>query len=434
MNEIVLILLLILINGLFSAAEIGVVTLRRSRLRQLIEEKNSNALIIEKFKENPDRFLATIQVGITLIGSLASAIAGAYAVTNIKPLLEAVPNKFISASAEALSITLIVIIVTYISVVLGELVPKSIALSNPEWVSLKTSRFIDFFSKITFILVKILTRTTNWLLRPFGLRAFSERGFISQEELKLLIEEGEEKGIFEPEERQLIHSAFGFSDIMVKEIMIPAPKMITISVYMSVEEIKQIIMEEQFSRYPVIGKDLNDVRGVLFVKDFYNLLIKRPDDKLEIKRIIKPPLFVPETMKINILLNEMQKKRVHMALVVDEYGVVTGLVTLEDILEELVGEIRDEYDIETPIVNLPDGSMIIDAGISVRDLKEDYGIDIEESEEYETLGGFILTSLQRIPIVGDTVSINDKVFRVIEMVGQRISKIKYENKPISDTE
>ncbi len=433
MNEIFLILFLILFNGIFSAAEIGVVTLRRSRLRQLIEEKNPNALIVEKFKENPDKFLATIQVGITLIASLASAVAGAYAVKNIKPLFETAPIKFISASAEALSITIVVIIVTYISVVIGELIPKSIALSNPEWVSLRTSKFIDFFSKITYVLVKILTKTTNWILKPFGLKAFSERGFISQEELKLLIEEGEEKGIFEPEERQLIHSAFGFADIMVKEIMVPAPQMVTVSVYMNVEEIKQIIMEEQFSRYPAIGKDFNDIRGVLFAKDFYNLLIKNPEGKTDIKKILKPPMFVPETMKINILLNEMQKKRVHMAIVVDEYGVVTGLVTLEDILEELVGEIRDEYDIETPVVTLHDGSMIIDAGISVRDLKEDYGIEIEESEEYETLGGFILTSLQRIPVVGDTVSINDKIFRVIEMVGQRISKIKYENKPIDET-
>lgn len=426
MNEIFIILLLILLNGIFSASEIGVVTLRRSKLRQLIEEKNQNALIVEKFKENPDRFLATIQVGITLIGSLASAIAGAYAVTNIKPVLESIPIKFIAVSAEALSITLVVIIVTYLSVVLGELVPKSIALYNPEWVSLKTSRFIDYFSKITFFLVKILTFTTNLLLKPFGLKAFSQRGFISQEELKLLIEEGEEKGIFEPEERQLIHSAFGFADIMVKEIMVPAPKMVTISVYMPLEEIKQIIMEEQFSRYPAIGRDLNDIRGILFAKDFYNLLIKNPDSKIDIKKIIKPPMFVPETMKINILLSEMQKKRVHMAIVVDEYGVVTGLVTLEDILEELVGEIRDEYDIETPVIKLPDGSMIIDAGISIRDLKEDYEIEIEESEEYETLGGFILTSLQRIPSVGDIVTVDNKIFRVIEMVGQRISKIKYE--------
>ncbi len=428
MNEIFLITLLIFLNGFFSAAEIGVVTLRRSRLKQLIEEKNPNALIVKKFKENPDKFLATIQVGITLVGSLASALAGAYAVKNIKPLLEIVPLKFISASAEAFSITLVVVILTYVFVVVGELIPKSIALANPEFMSLKTAKFIDFFSKITFIFVKILTKSTNFLLKPFGLKAFSERGFISQEELKLLIEEGEEKGIFEPEERQLIHSAFGFSDIMVKEVMVPAPEIVTVSVYMNAEEIKQIIMEEQFSRYPAIGKDLNDMRGILYAKDFYNLLVKNPDGKIDIKKILKPPFFVPETMKINILLKEMQKKRVHMAIVVDEYGVITGLVTLEDILEELVGEIRDEYDTETPLISLPDGSMIIDAGISIRDLREDHGIEIEESEEYETLGGFILTSLQRIPSVGDKVEIDDKIFTVIEMVGQRISKIKLENK------
>jgi putative hemolysin len=427
MNEIFLILCLIVLNGLFSAAEIGVVTLRRTRLKQLIEEKKSNALIIEKFKENPNNFLATIQVGITLIGTLASAIAGAYAVKNIKPLIESLPFTYLQSSAETLSITLVVLIVTYVSVTLGELIPKSIALNNPEWVSLKTAKFIDNFSKITSIIVKILTNTTNFILKPFGLKAFSERGFVSQEELKFLIEEGEEKGIFEPEERQLIHSVFRFPDIIVKEIMIPAPEITTVSVYMSLEEIREIIMEEQFSRYPVIGKDLNDVRGILHSKDFYNLILKNQGGKIDIKKFLKPPFFVPETMKINILLKEMQKKRVHMALVVDEYGVITGLVTLEDILEELVGEIRDEYDTEMPVVKLPDGSMIINAGISIRDLREDYGVEIEESEEYETLGGFILTSLQRIPKVGDTVMVNGKVFKVIEMVGQRIAKIKYEN-------
>ncbi len=331
---------------------------------------------------------------------------------------------FLRVSAEAISIGIVVILVTYFSTVLGELIPKSIALSHPEWISLKTAKFIDKFSKLTFIFVKILTVSTNFLLKPFGLKAFSQRGFISQEELKLLIEEGEEKGIFEPDERQLIHSAFSFSEITVKEIMVPAPQMVTVSIYMSIDEIKEIIMDEKFSRYPALGKDLNDIRGILHAKDFYNALIKNPEN-LDIKRLLKPPMFVPETMKINILLKEMQKKRVHMALVVDEYGVVTGLVTLEDIIEELVGEIRDEYDTETPVITLPDGSMIIDATISIRDLKEDYGIEIEESEEYDTLGGFILTTLQRIPRVGDTVDIDGKVFKVIEMVGQRISKIKY---------
>jgi len=428
MNEIILIFFLLIFNGLFAASEISVVTLRRSRLKQLIEERKQNADIVEKLKENPNRFLATIQVGITLIGSLASAVAGAYAVKNIKPFIESLPFSFLKISAEPISITLVVILVTYFSVVLGELIPKSIGLAYPDWVSLRTAKFIDRFSKVSSLLIKILTFSTNLVLRPFGLKAFSQRGFISQEELKLLIEEGEEKGIFEPEERQLIHSAFSFSEITVKEIMTPAPQMVTVSIYMSLEEIKEIIIDEQFSRYPVIGKDLNDIRGILYAKDFYKLIYKQPNGKFDIKKILKPPMFVPETMKINILLNEMQKKRVHMAIVVDEYGVVTGLVTLEDILEELVGEIRDEYDIEMPVITLPDGSMIIDATISIRDLKEDYGIDIEESEEYETLGGFILTSLQRIPKVGDTVNIDDKLFRVIEMVGQRISKIKYEIK------
>lgn len=424
METIFLIFLLIILNGLFSASEIAVVSLRRTKLKQLIKEKKTNAQIVEKFKENPDKFLATIQVGITLMGSLASAIAGAYAVKHIKPLIESVPVEFLKVSAEAISIAFMVAVITYFSVVLGELIPKSIALYHPEWVSLKTAKFIDSFSKITFIAVKILTAGTNFVLKPFGLKAFSQRGFISQEELKLLIEESESTGIFEPEERQLIHSAFGFAEITVKEIMVPAPRMVTVGIYMNVEEIKNIIMDEKYSRYPVTGKDLNDIRGILHAKDFYNALIKNPAGQIDIKKLLKPPLFVPETMKISILLKEMQKKRVHIAVVVDEYGVVTGLVTLEDIIEELVGEIRDEYDIETPVVTLPDGSMIIDATISIRDLKEDYGVEIEESEEYDTIGGFILTKLQRIPSVGDTVKTEGKLFKVIEMIGQRISKIK----------
>lgn len=425
METIFLIFLLIILNGLFSASEIAVVSLRRSKLRQLIKEKKTNVLIVEKFKENPDKFLATIQVGITLIGSLASAIAGAYAVKNIKPLVESLPVGFLKVSAEVISIAFIVAVVTYFSVVLGELIPKSVALCYPDWISLKTAKFIDTFSKITSVAVKILTAGTNFILKPFGLKAFSQRGFVSQEELKLLIEESESSGIFEPEERKLIHSAFSFAEITVKEIMVPAPQMVTVGIYMNVEEIKNIIMDEKYSRYPVLGKDLNDIRGILHAKDFYNALIKNSTEQIDIKKLLKPPMFVPETMKISILLREMQKKRVHMAVVVDEYGVVTGVVTLEDIIEELVGEIRDEYDIEMPVVTLPDGSMIIDATISIRDLKEDYGIEIEESEEYDTLGGFILTKLQKIPRVGDTVKTDGKLFRVIEMIGQRISKIKF---------
>ena len=193
---------------------------------------------------------------------------------------------------------------------------------------------------------------------------------------------------------------------------------------MTVDEVKTIILEEKFSRYPVIGKDINDIRGILYAKDFYSLISKT--DSINIHRIIKPPIFIPETVKISNLLREMQRKRVHMAIVIDEYGAVSGLVTLEDLLEEIVGEIRDEYDTESPVILLEDGSMIIDASISVSDLNEDYNIVIPESTEYETLGGFIVMSLQRIPKTGDTVDFEDKRFRIIEMVAQRIAKVKME--------
>jgi len=189
---------------------------------------------------------------------------------------------------------------------------------------------------------------------------------------------------------------------------------------MTEDEVRNIIAEEKFSRYPMIGKDLNDIRGILYAKDFYNLFSTL--GKVDIRKIVKPPIFVPETMKISILLREMQKKRIHMAVAIDEYGAVSGLVTLEDLIEEIVGEIRDEDDIESPVIRLGDGSMIIDASISLRDLNEDYDLDIPEAPEYETLGGFIVTSLQRIPQTGDLVETDSKRLRIIQMVGQRIAR------------
>ncbi len=276
---------------------------------------------------------------------------------------------------------------------------------------------IDKFSKLTKFFVKILTISTNILLKPFGKKAFSERGYISEEEIKMLIEEGREKGIFEAEEKELIHSVFEFTDIFVKEVMVPAPQMVTIGINMTVDEVKNIISEEQYSRYPVIGKDLNDIRGILYAKDFFNSLVTT--GTVNIRRIIKSPIFVPETLKIGTLLREMQKKRIHMAIVIDEYGSVSGLVTLEDLIEEIVGEIRDEYDTESPVIKLGDGTMIIDASISIRDLYEDYGIEIPESPEYETLGGFIVTHLQRIPDEGEEIEIDDKKLIIIGMIGRR---------------
>ncbi len=421
--ETLLIIIFIFLNAVFAAAEIAVVTLRRTRIKQLVDAGNKRAIVLDKLREHPNRFLATVQIGITLVAVLASAIGGATLVKVIKPILMNIPIPFISASSEAISIIIVAAIITYFFIVFGELIPKSIALSNPEAVGLMIAPVIEKFSKIAMPFVQVLRISTNILLKPFGKRAFSERGYISEEEIKLLLEEGKERGIFEAEEKELIHSIFEFTDMSAKEVMVPSTQMATISLGMSPEDIKTIIAEEQFSRYPVIGKDLNDIRGILHARDFLAALAKGGSD---IRKLIKPPFFIPDTLKISILLREMQRKRTHMALVIDEYGGVSGLVTMEDLLEEIVGEIRDEYDVESPVIQISDGTFRMDASISIRDLKEDYEIEIPESTEYETLSGFLLTTLQRIPKIGDVVETEGKKITVLEMVGQRIAKIKLE--------
>jgi putative hemolysin len=423
--DILLIVIFIIINGFFAAAEISFVATRRIRIRQLIEEGNKNALILKKFKEEPDRFLATIQIGITFAGVFAAAIGGATAVKIIKPAIQEIPVKLVAVSAEAISIGIVTLVITYFLLIFGELIPKSIALTNPEHIGLKTAKFVDIFSKIAFIFVKSLTFSTNFLLKPFGKKTHTGRA-ITEEEVKMLIKEGGEQGVFEPAEQALIHSVFEFTDMSVKEVMMPSTQMVTIGLNMPVDDIRTVISEEQFSRYPVIGKDLNDIRGILYVKDFLSALGK---GTVDIRKLIKPPYFIPEMMNISKLLKEMQRKRVHMALVIDEYGGVSGLVTMEDLLEEIVGEIRDEYDTESPVIQISGGVYLVDASISIRDLKEDYKIEIPESTEYETLSGFLLTTLQKIPKVGDVIEIEAKKITVSEMVGQRISKIKLEKLP-----
>jgi putative hemolysin len=423
-TEVFLIAILILLNGYLAGTEIAVVTARRSHIKQLAESGKKNAKIFLKLREEPDRFLATIQIGITTVSVLASAVGGAAAVKVIKPTLQAVPFKIISLGSEPIAIGIVVVIITYFSVIFGELVPKSIALMHPETIGLWTARSIDTFSRMAAIFVRILTFSTSIVLTPFGRKPFTERAYITEEEVKMLIKEGRKHGVFEPTEERILQSVFEFTDMSVKEVMVPDTRMVMVQIDKSVGEIISIIEEEQFSRYPVFGKEPNDIRGILYAKDFLTTFAKT--GQVGIRKIIKPPYFIPETMKISLLLREMQKKRIHMALVVDEYGGISGLVTIEDLIEEIVGEIRDEYDIESPVIELSDGTILIDASISLRDLKEDHHIQLPESPEYETLGGFLMTTLQKIPQAGDRVEIEGKRIKIVEMVGQRISKVKLE--------
>ncbi len=428
LGEIFLIAILILLSGYLAGTEIAVVTARKINIKQMAESGKKNAKIFLKLKEEPDRFLATIQIGITLMGVLASAIGGAASVKVIEPLLKEVPIKAISLAAGPIAIGIVVVIITYFSLIFGELVPKSIALMHPEPIGLWTARSIDNFSKVVSIFVKILTFSTAVMLRPFGRKPFTERAYVTEEEVKMLIKEGGKHGVFEPTEEKILQSVFEFTDMSAKEVMVPDTQMVAIQIDKSPQEIMSLIEEEQFSRYPVYGKDLHDIRGFLYAKDFLSIFTKT--GPVDIRKIMKPPFLIPETMKISLLLREMQRRRIHMALVVDEYGGISGMVTIEDLLEEIVGEIRDEHDIESPVITLSDGTLLIDASISLKDLKEDYQIILPESPEYETLGGFLMTTLQKIPQAGDVVEMEGKRIRIVEMVERRISKVKLEKLPL----
>ncbi len=422
--EAILILILILLNGFFSAAEFAIISTRRSRIKQLAEEGNKSALRVHKLRNEPERFLATIQVGITVVGALAGAIGGATAIEIIKPLLQQAPYQFISRASEPIAIGIVVIIISYLTLILGELVPKSLGLRYSERIAFFTAGTIDLLSRASSYLIKFLTFTTNIVMRPFG-RERTVEPFVSEEEVKLIIREGRDRGVFDQTEQELIHSIFEFADISVKEVMVPRPKIISIPISMSAKEIFHVISENRFSRYPVYRKNLDDIVGTLNVKDLLEAL--KEEEEIRVSDILRPIYFVPETKKVSQLLKELQKRKMQMAIVLDEYGNVEGLITMEDLLEEIVGEIEDEYGTqESPVEKLENGSLVIDASLSIRDLRDQHSLPFPESEDYETLAGFMLHQLQRIPKGGEIIQHGDYKFTIVDMAGRRIAKVKVE--------
>ncbi len=425
--EITLIFIFMVLNGFFAAAEIAVVTSRKSFIKTLAEKGNAQARRLLKLQSEPDRFLATVQIGVTVLGALASATGGALSVTLLEPIIAALPIPGIEKVSRAASIIAAVAVISYLSIIIGELLPKSIALRHPEKIGLFVAQPISFLSRISSLFVNLLTASTNVFLKPFGGAAFSQRSFVTEEEIKLLIEEGKDRGIFEPTEQELIHSVFRFTDISVKGVMVPMSEVVAFRISDTEETIVRRIAEENFSRYPVYDRDRSDVKGILYARDIFNELAYRRE--IAVPRLLHPALFVPETMKISALMREMQKKRLHIAIVVDEYGAVTGLVTIEDLLEEIVGEIRDEFDTEMPVQQLRDGSLLVDGSLAIRDLNEDYGFSIPESNEYDSVNGFVISQFQRLPAIGDSLNTETHCFTIFSMKGRRILKIKVEALP-----
>lgn len=424
--EIAMIFFLILANGFFAASEIAIIATRKTRIDTLMEKGARSAAAVARLKNDPDRFLATVQIGVTLVGTLASAIGGAAAIEFLKPMIQSLPIPLVNKWAQSIAILLIAIPIAYLSLVLGELVPKSLALRFSERIALLVARPIDFLSRITSVLVRILTASSNTILRLFGGKDAGGAAFISEEEVKSLIREGTAKGIFDETEKELIHSVFEFVDTPVKAVMVPRTEIYAIEVSMPSKEVVKSFVESGFSRIPVYEEDLDRVIGILYHKDIFRALQEKGD--FQIRNLLHQPFFVPSTLPISQLLKELQRKRIGIAMVVNEFGEVEGLVTIEDLLEEIVGEIRDEYDREEhgPVERLPDGSLVIQGAALLKDLKSDYGLPFEESPDYLTLAGFVLAKLKRIPRGGERVEHNGYRLTIVDMEGRRIVKIKLE--------
>jgi putative hemolysin len=315
--------------------------------------------------------------------------------------------------------------IVYVELILGELVPKALALRYAETIAVIVSRPLAFLERSSRWVVRFLTASTRAVLMLFGIRDFKGRTFVSEEEIMHMVREGEQQGVLDQTKVDLIHGVFAFTDTPVKKVMIPRPKIFALDAATPPDEVTRLIIESGFSRIPAYDGSIDNVVGLAYVKDILRLLEKH--QPVVLRKILHPVHFVPEAKKVGQLLKELQKRRIHMAMVIDEHGTVTGLVTLEDLIEEIVGEIQDEYDWEErPVERLKDGSLVVEGTVSAADLREKYEIPIPESAEFQTVAGFMLEQLGSVPKGGEVVALGDYRLTVVDVERNRISKVKVE--------
>jgi putative hemolysin len=421
--ELLVIVLLVLLNGVFVAAEIALVTVRRSRLDQLEDEGHRGAERVRRLIEDPGRFLAVIQLGITFIGFLASAFAAVSLVTTLTDALTGIGVA--EAYAAPISLVLVTVLLSLFTIVFGELVPKSLALAHPDRFALALARPVDILGRLLGPVVAVLTSVTNAIAHALGAEVTREAR-ISAEELKLIVERGGEQGILEAEEEQMIHAVIELGDRRLHEVLVPRTDMIALPVGATYEQAIDTIVGEGHSRIPVYEGTVDEIVGLLYAKDLLPILKAGIEERPALRSLLRPPVFVPESMTIDDLLHEFQRRKVHIAIVLDEYGGTAGLVTIEDLLEEIVGEIQDEYDTEEPmVVRLSDDEARIDGRASIDDLGEIFDLELvlEDEDEYDTVGGLIFHRLGDVPEPGDVVRIDDLVLTVESTDGRRVGKV-----------
>jgi len=421
--ELLGIALLIVLVGFFSAAEVAVLSSRRSRMRELSEEGNRAAGTILGFQTEPERFLATIHVGIVFSLLFAASLGGIVGLQYLAPALASSTNAWIHEASSWLSLVIMVVGIGVVVVVFGELVPKSLALRFAEAVALRSAPALTVFSSVFKYPALLLTAASNLFLRPFRDSTTFTESRISEEEFKLMLEEGAKSGVIDRTEQQLIESIFEFTDTTAKEVMIPRPDVVALNIEMPRETIVKIVLEEGYSRMPVYRDTIDNIIGVVYTKDLLGLLEFR--DLIILQDIVRPAYFVPETKKISQLMRELQAQKIHMAIVIDEFGGTEGIITMEDIVEEIVGEIHDEYDEEIrDVEQTADGSFLVNARISVDDFNNRFQGGIPDHEEYETLGGFLHKQTGRIPELNEEIPAGAFTFTILKKSQRRIRIVR----------
>jgi putative hemolysin len=421
--EIGVIVVLILFNAMFSATEMALVTLRKSRLDQLVDDGRRGARRILRLKTDPGRFLAVIQIGITFIGFLAAAFAGVSMSAGLETTLEGIP--FLAPYAGAIALFVVTGILTIFTIIFGELVPKQIGLAHSERVAFLFGPFVDVLGRVLRPLVAFLTSVTRIVSGLFGAHV-TDTERISAEEIRLIIEQGGEQGVLEAEEEQMIHAVIELGDQRIHEVMVPRIAMVSLPAASSLEQAIDTVIEEGHSRVPVYDTTVDEIIGILYAKDLLPFLKGSVEERPSLRSILRTPVFVPESMSVDDLLHEFQRRKVHIAIVLDEYGGTAGLVTIEDLLEEIVGEIQDEYDEEEPmIVQLSDDEARVDGRADVDDLGELFDVELalEDEDEYDTVGGLVYHRIGGVPKPGDRVSVGGLTLTVETTDGRRVGKV-----------
>ncbi len=421
--EIIILIILIGINAFFAAAEISIISLREITLEKKAGEGDKKAKQLLDIIKEPSRFLSTIQVGVTLASFFTSASAAVGLSKILETALISTNVSFLVKFASTISFVSITILISFLSLLFGELIPKRLALRKSEAIASMTVGVIRVIDIIAMPLVLALTKATNFFVNLIYGAEKEHEDQITEEEIRMMINVGEEKGIFRKTETEMINSIFQFDDTTVSDVMTPRPDMVILALESSFEETLKVIIEEKYSRIPVYEDNIDDIVGVLYTKDIIDYMaFNSEQDEFHLSSFIKEPYFVTEYMKIDMLLKEMQKRSIHISIVIDEYGTTAGLITIEDMLEEIVGNIFDEYDeMEEEIEVKGENEFEIDGGINMTELND--LLSSNYSENYDTVSGLLLDYFGKFPKKGESIVIEDYKFTILGVENKRIKKI-----------